>query len=334
MEPIDSDKLLNIKKKSGTSLITEQLRRQIEAQKGRITAISEGMKPEELEKTFSDAEIYTVPIGFIDYADKTTFQRVTEGEILNDPETLELMDSLKQFGQLDPVDTFFNDQHRLAIADGWRRSLSLRQVAFDSIKVKILKMTKDEAGIYAAVKNFNRKGISDADKALYILKLNREMLLPTEKIATSLGVKQRRIQKILDIFDYKPIEEALKTRVISLNAAIRCAEVASGIPEESLKAMVKKLASTSLKISDLKKFVDEGKVEEKGQSLKHSPKKGPKEKDILEVHNDGEIVFKFRLKPNSTKPEYVDFVLEEIKRAREEVMRFKAGLKSKGKKGK
>jgi hypothetical protein len=271
--------------------------------------------------------VYTVPVDWIDWEDKTFFTRENEEAVLQDEETDQLRDSLASIGQQVPAIFMFNEAGKIQLADGWRRSLSIRRMIVEAkakgatapasgVKGQFVKLTPKEAIGLTTTVNFNRKDHTGYQKVVQIGK----MMAPpfgysADEVADTTGLNKSWVFRLLYIL--KPennlLLDALKANKITLSEAVTVARRTEGMIPEKKAHEVAKLEKAILEVE----AATEGKDGEEGKDRADSGAKArPKKKGgigsyFIEDPASGRFSFAAKVNPKSANPVEVAAMIDQ-----------------------
>lgn len=272
---------------------------------------------EQLKKTLRLDLIYRVPLEWVDWDDKAFFTRTSEEELMAEEETSELIHSLPTIGQIVPCIVRFNEAGKIQIADGWRRSLSIRKILTeagenkpgvlrDGLKIQFISLTpKEVIGLTTAV-NFNRKDHTGYQKVVQIHKMMDQYGYSADEISSTTGFDRRWVYRLILLT--KPenavILDSLRVNQVSLKQAIAVAERTKDMrPEVKVKEVNKAAGENPAQTQDgaqngerPNEEGDKAPVENPGGRVKK-----PKELSSYFIMDEGSGNFRISAKVNARK---------------------------------
>jgi len=158
------------------------------------------------------AAITDVPIGDINFDDKSTQFRVTT-------RVDDLRASIERHGQSHPVDLFGTKPYR--IVDGFRRVQAIRELGWPVVKAIIhIGITDHDAFRLAFTSNAARKNLSPIDKANAI-RVCKQLGLKATETSTMFGLSERQLERYGRLLKFpKSLQELVDASEVSMAHAV------------------------------------------------------------------------------------------------------------------
>ncbi|NPA87489.1 MAG: ParB/RepB/Spo0J family partition protein [Epsilonproteobacteria bacterium] len=199
----------------------------------------------------------------------------------------ELASSIKKHGLLQPVIVIKEDDKYILVA-GERRLRASKKLGKTKIKAIVAPYSKEDLREYALIENIQREDLNPVEIAYSLESLIKEHGFTHEELAKSIGKSRSYVTNILRILSMPEIvKENLKQNKITLGHA----KVLSGLDEQEINEVVKKIVENSWNVRDTEKFVK--KLKNKNQT----------EKNDNEELNEELIEIAYKLKKMGLKTE-------------------------------
>ena len=120
-------------------------------------------------------------------------------KIFKDKDLLELSQSIKEIGVIQPISVQENEDGTFKIIAGERRYRASKLAGLDSIPAIIKKASKKEVLVMAIVENVQRSDLNCVEEALAYYQLMNEFNLTQEEVAKKVGKERSSVANFLRI---------------------------------------------------------------------------------------------------------------------------------------
>ena len=180
-------------------------------------------------------------------------------KIFRQEELLELAESIRENGVLQPLIVTKIDNGKYEIIAGERRFRAAKHVGLDNVPVVIRKTTKKEKMVFAIIENVQRDDLNCVEEALAYLQLISEFKLTQDEVAKKVGKSRAGIANLLRVLKLpRQVIESLQANKLSLGHA----KVLMSLKDDHGKIInfAKKVIDQNLSVRDLEKLLDFEKV--------------------------------------------------------------------------
>lgn len=183
------------------------------------------------------------------------------GRMLEDSETIDLLDSMQSVGQLTPIKVRPHPTRagKYQLVYGHRRYFAALRLGWETIKAEVEDLDDEAMLQQAIVENIQRKDLTDYEKALLFEQLHLDFKRTYEEIARLVGKSKQYVANhlaMLRLFDRKKIEEdkELKNLLLQLTEH-HCRILARLLTEEERLRMAKLIVHEKLCVRETDKLV-------------------------------------------------------------------------------
>ncbi len=171
-----------------------------------------------------------------------------------DEEILELAESIKENGLLQPVSVRKLSQNRYELISGERRLRAFNLLHISKIPCIILNCDENQSSIFALIENLQRSDLNTFEESEAIYKLMKKLDITQEEIAKKLGKKQSTIANKLRILKL-PQEE--RKQIIENNLTERHARALLKLKEKKDRMKVLNyIIKNQLNVQQSENFID------------------------------------------------------------------------------
>ncbi len=274
--------------------------------------IAQAKSFEELKTTWRDDLIYSIPMDWIDFEDKTFATRSTDiAEDIN-----EMASSIESKGQQQPVKLRIRPAGKLQIVMGWTRSYASQKLGRNVLGI-LTNADDQTCKIWALIENVRRTDLSGRDQVLRYSALREEGISAAD-IAKFLGVSEQYIYSILRVKDYPVVYTALENNRLTLGAARSLAQIVSSdaISEDHQNKAITAIEHSHIKATpaDIRYFVEQSKgVKPAAKTSKPSANQehGMIKYPYFQKFENGRLVFSAKVDPAKTETKELQVIHKE-----------------------
>ncbi|MBT4791864.1 MAG: ParB/RepB/Spo0J family partition protein [Halobacteriovoraceae bacterium] len=173
-------------------------------------------------------------------------------KIFKDKELLELSNSIKEIGLIQPISVYQEDKNFIIIA-GERRYRASKLAGLKHIPVIIKKATKKETLVMAIVENVQRSDLNCVEEALAYYQLMNEFSLTQEEVAKKIGKERSTIANFLRILKLpREVVKQLQKEELSFGHAKVLAALKD---DEFIKRIARMAIDQSMSVRELEKTI-------------------------------------------------------------------------------
>jgi len=180
-------------------------------------------------------------------------------KIFKEEELIELADSIRENGIIQPIIVVENENSRFEIVAGERRYRAAKRVGLEKIPVVIKRITKKEKMVFSIIENVQRDDLNCVEEALAYLQLISEFKLTQDEVAKKVGKSRSSIANLLRILKLpRQVIELLQSNKLSFGHAKVLISLKDEI--EKIKMLADKVVEQNLSVRDLEKLLEFEKV--------------------------------------------------------------------------
>lgn len=210
-------------------------------------------------------------------------------KIFKDKEILELSNSIKEIGLIQPI-TVFEEDGKFIIIAGERRYRASKLAGLDKISANIKKVTKKDVLVMAIVENVQRSDLNCVEEALAYYQLMNEYSLTQEEVAKKIGKERSTIANFLRILKLpREVIQYIQREELSFGHAKVLVSVKD---DEKIKRLARIAIDEKYSVRELEKAV-KAKTKE---SIKPSNKYFDEQIDALKKKLEAKTGYHFDLK--------------------------------------
>ena len=159
-------------------------------------------------------------------------------KIFKDKELLELTNSIKENGIIQPI-TVSEESGRYMIIAGERRFRASKLAGLERVPVVIKKVTKKESMVMAIIENVQRSDLNCVEEALAYYQLMNEYELTQEEVAKKIGKERSTVANFLRILKLpREVIQHLQKEELSFGHA----KVLAGVKDDEFSKRLARLA--------------------------------------------------------------------------------------------
>jgi ParB family chromosome partitioning protein len=207
--------------------------------------ISMSTKPGPIEPKYSEGPTL-IPI------EKIKPNKDQPRKIFKDKELVELSNSIKENGIIQPI-TVFEEDGRFIIIAGERRYRASKLAGLDKLPVTIKKVTKRDMLAMAIIENVQRSDLNCVEEALAYYQLMNEFSLTQDEVAKKIGKERSTIANFLRILKLpREVIQYIQREELSFGHAKILASVKD---DEKVKRLARLAIDEKLSVRDLEKAI-------------------------------------------------------------------------------
>jgi ParB family chromosome partitioning protein len=173
-------------------------------------------------------------------------------KIFKDKELVELSNSIKENGIIQPI-TVFEEDGRFIIIAGERRYRASKLAGLDKLPVTIKKVTKRDTLAMAIIENVQRSDLNCVEEALAYYQLMNEFELTQDEVAKKIGKERSTIANFLRILKlHREVIQYIQREELSFGHAKILASVKD---DEKVKRLARLAIDEKLSVRELEKAI-------------------------------------------------------------------------------
>ncbi|MFT6633052.1 MAG: ParB family chromosome partitioning protein [Bacteriovoracaceae bacterium] len=173
-------------------------------------------------------------------------------KIFKDKELVELSNSIKENGIIQPI-TVFEEDGRFIIIAGERRYRASKLAGLDKLPVTIKKVTKRDTLAMAIIENVQRSDLNCVEEALAYYQLMNEFELTQDEVAKKIGKERSTIANFLRILKLpREVIQYIQREELSFGHAKILASVKD---DEKVKRLARLAIDEKLSVRELEKAI-------------------------------------------------------------------------------
>ncbi len=193
---------------------------------------------------------------FLAPIDKVKPNKDQPRKIFKDKELLELSNSIKENGVIQPISVFQEDGKFIIIA-GERRYRASKLAGLDKIPAIVKKVTRKDVLAMAIIENVQRSDLNCVEEALAYFQLMNEFELTQEQVAKRIGKERSTIANFLRILKLpREVIQFLQREELSFGHAKVLASVKD---DEKIKRLARIAIDEKMSVRDLEKEIKSNK---------------------------------------------------------------------------
>jgi len=217
-------------------------------------------------------------------------------KIFKDKDLLDLSNSIKENGIIQPITVQQNDNGTFMVIAGERRLRASKLAGLDKVPVVIKKVTKKETLVMAIIENVQRSDLNCVEEALAYYQLMSEFSLTQEEVAKKIGKERSTIANFLRVLKLpREVIQLLQREDISFGHGKVLAAVKD---DEASKRYARTAVDENLSVRELEKLIKSKKVKKASISNKFFDEKIDSLKQKLERSTG--FHFDLKTKPNGS----------------------------------
>lgn len=186
-------------------------------------------------------------------------------KIFKDKEILELSNSIKENGVIQPISVFKQDKKFIIIA-GERRFRASKLAGLEKIPVIVKKVTKKDTLVIGIIENVQRSDLNCIEEALAYYQLMNEFSLTQEEVAKKIGKDRSTIANFLRILKLpREVVQSIQKDEITFGHAKVLASVKD---DELTKRLGRLIIEEGLSVRELEKLIKRKKAPVKKETNK------------------------------------------------------------------
>ena len=176
--------------------------------------------------------------------------------IFKDKELLELSNSIKENGIIQPI-TVFEEDGRFVVIAGERRYRASKLAGLTQVPVVVKKVTKRDTLVMGIIENVQRSDLNCVEEALAYYQLMSEFSLTQEEVAKKIGKERSTIANFLRILKLpREVSQYIQKEELSFGHAKVLASVKD---DEAIKRLARLAIDEKLSVRDLEKAIKSSK---------------------------------------------------------------------------
>lgn len=225
-----------------------------------------------IEPAKIEIQIETQPL-LVD-VDKIVANKSQPRKIFKEKDLLELAESIKENGVIQPILVVEKDNNMFEIVAGERRYRATKLAGLTKIPVLVKRATKKDILVMSIIENVQRSDLNCVEEALAYFQLMNEFELTQEEVAKKIGKERSTVANFLRILKLpKDVIVSLQKDFLSFGHA----KILVGInDDEIVKRLANEVITKNLSVRDL---------EELAKRSKKPTKKAGENKYIAEQYN-------------------------------------------------
>lgn len=209
-----------------------------------------GNKPKKNETSFEEQSPFLVSISSI------VRNPEQPRKTFNETELLELADSIKEIGVIQPL-TVQKEGSKFSLIAGERRLRASKLAGLSHVPVIVKKVTQKDSQVMAIVENVQRKDLNCVEEALAYYKLMSEFNLTQEEVAKKIGKTRSTIANFLRILKLpKSVVIMMQKEILSFGHGKVLASLGN---DEKAKRFANDTVANEYSVRELEKLIKSSK---------------------------------------------------------------------------
>ncbi|KRQ85951.1 Nucleoid occlusion protein [Caloramator mitchellensis] len=193
-------------------------------------------------------EIINIPINLIK---QNTYQ---PRKIFDDQSLLELSESIREYGVLQPISVRRNGEAFYELIAGERRLRASQLAGLSEIPAIVVDVNNKDSAVLALIENLQREDLNYLEEAEGYLRLIKEHGFTQEELASKIGKKQSTIANKLRILK---LSDKVKEVLVSNNLTERHARALLKIEDENLQlAVLEEVIKENLNVKETEEMIE------------------------------------------------------------------------------